>query len=111
VEKLLSLLMTFNSRTNEFAADRYAVSLHMGKELASGLIKISVGEAMHHLALRVSCPSLLFSMSYNIDCSSPCFTENLSNMIPDRLYSMYHYRYVSSPLIMSTYTPLMMSPP
>jgi len=43
VEKLLSLLMTFNSRTNEFAADRYAVSLHMGKELASGLIKISVG--------------------------------------------------------------------
>ena len=44
VEKLLSLLLTFNSRTNEFAADAYAVSLNMGAALASGLIKISVGE-------------------------------------------------------------------
>mmetsp|Transcript_26156 Transcript_26156/g.43581 ORF Transcript_26156/g.43581 Transcript_26156/m.43581 type:complete len:464 (+) Transcript_26156:53-1444(+) len=59
VEKILSLLMTFNSRTNEFAADQYAVSLDMGPPLATGLIKISI--------------------------------ENLSNMVPDPLYSMYHY--------------------
>ena len=44
VEKVLTLMMTFNSRTNEFAADQYAVSLGMGKPLASGLIKISIGE-------------------------------------------------------------------
>lgn len=44
VEKVLSLLMTFNSRTNEFAADAYAVTLGMGKDLAGGLIKISVGK-------------------------------------------------------------------
>jgi STE24 endopeptidase len=43
VEKVLSLLMTFNSRTNEFAADAYAVSLGRGEPLASGLIKISIG--------------------------------------------------------------------
>ena len=29
--------MTFNSRTNEFAADEYAVSLNMGKALATGI--------------------------------------------------------------------------
>ena len=43
VDKFLSLAMTFNSRTNEFAADAFAASLGMGKELASGLIKISIG--------------------------------------------------------------------
>ena len=43
VEKVLALLMTSNSRTNEFAADAYAVTLGMGSALASGLIKISVG--------------------------------------------------------------------
>lgn len=43
VDKVLSLLMTFNSRTNEFAADAYAVKLGMGKDLAGGLIKISIG--------------------------------------------------------------------
>lgn len=59
VEKVLSLMMTFNSRMNEFAADAFAVGLGMGKELGSGLIKISI--------------------------------ENLSNMVPDPLYSMYHY--------------------
>ena len=41
--QVLSLLMTFNSRTNEFAADAYAVSLDMGPALATGLIKISIG--------------------------------------------------------------------
>jgi|Transcript_24833 STE24 endopeptidase len=59
VEKVLNLLMTFNSRKNEFQADSYAVGLDMGPPLASGLVKISI--------------------------------ENLSNMVPDPLYSMYHY--------------------
>jgi STE24 endopeptidase len=51
--------MNFNSRVNEFAADRYALNLGMAEPLASGLIKISI--------------------------------ENLGNMVPDPLYSMYHF--------------------
>lgn len=42
VEKVLQLLMTVNSRANEFAADAFAVSLDMAKPLGSGLIKISL---------------------------------------------------------------------
>lgn len=45
VDKMLSLVMTFNSRTNEFAADAYAVGLGKGSALASGLIKISIGKS------------------------------------------------------------------
>ena len=59
VDKLLTLAMNFNSRRNEFAADRYADSLGMGEDLCKGLIKISV--------------------------------ENLGNMVPDALYSLYHF--------------------
>ena len=33
--------MNFNSRCNEFAADRYAVKLGMGEALGRGLVKIS----------------------------------------------------------------------
>lgn len=51
--------MNFNSRANEFAADRYALDLGMGAALGSGLVKISV--------------------------------ENLGNMVPDELYSAYHF--------------------
>jgi STE24 endopeptidase len=43
VDKILSLIMTMNSRSNEFAADNFAVQLKKGKELISGLIKISTG--------------------------------------------------------------------
>jgi STE24 endopeptidase len=49
VERVLSLLLTFNSRTNEFAADAYAVSLGKGAALASGLIKISIGTLLRRL--------------------------------------------------------------
>jgi STE24 endopeptidase len=49
VEKLLSLAMTYNSRSNEFAADAYAVSLDMGAPLATGLIKISIGMLLLYL--------------------------------------------------------------
>ena len=59
VDKLLSLFMNFNSRRNEFAADRYAQSLGMEDDLCKGLIKISI--------------------------------ENLGNMVPDSLYSLYHF--------------------
>jgi len=59
VEKLLSLVMNFYSRSNEFAADEYSAKLGMGAELASGLIKISI--------------------------------ENLGNLVPDSLYSLYHF--------------------
>ncbi|CAM9198153.1 unnamed protein product, partial [Ectocarpus fasciculatus] len=59
VEKCLTLAMNFNSRYNEFQADKYACTLGMGHELAEGLVKISV--------------------------------ENLGNMVPDSLYSLYHF--------------------
>jgi len=42
VDKILSLILTFNSRYNEFQADAFAASLGRGKALASGLIKISI---------------------------------------------------------------------
>lgn len=59
VEKVLALMLNFNSRYNEFSADNFAVSHGMGDQLASGLFKISI--------------------------------ENLSNFVPDRLYSAYHF--------------------
>lgn len=59
VDKALSLVMNFNSRANEFAADRFSNKLGMGDALKSGLVKISV--------------------------------ENLGNMVPDELYSLYHF--------------------
>ena len=42
VEKVLAFLLNMNSRYNEFAADKYSQQLGMGKDLSSGLIKISV---------------------------------------------------------------------
>lgn len=42
VEKVLTLLMTMNSRKNEFAADQFAVSMGHAEALSTGLIKISV---------------------------------------------------------------------
>ena len=59
VEKALSFLLNMNSRHNEFAADEYSRSLGYGKNLSSGLVKISI--------------------------------ENLGNMVPDPLYSAYHF--------------------
>jgi len=59
VDKILNLIMNYNSRYNEFMADNYAVKLGMGEKLKSGLIKISI--------------------------------ENLGNMVPDYLYSTYHF--------------------
>ena len=44
VDKALTLIMNFNSRYNEFAADRYALDLDYAEPLASGLIKISIGK-------------------------------------------------------------------
>ena len=43
VDKALTLVMNFNSRYNEFSADRYARDLDYAEPLASGLIKISIG--------------------------------------------------------------------
>lgn len=59
VEKTLGIIMNFNSRYNEFAADAFSKKLGMADALAKGLIKISV--------------------------------ENLGNLVPDQLYSLYHF--------------------
>lgn len=49
VEKCLTLAMNFNSRYNEFQADKYACTLGMGHELAEGLVKISVGKKFREI--------------------------------------------------------------
>lgn len=60
VDKVLNFILFSNSRYNEFMADRYAqIKFNYGKELQSGLIKISI--------------------------------ENLGNLAPDWLYSLYHH--------------------
>lgn len=59
MRQVLALIMKFNSRYNEFAADKFSVDLGYGSALASGLVKISV--------------------------------ENLGNLVPDQLYSLYHF--------------------
>lgn len=50
VDKLLTFLMNINSRTNEFAADRYAAKLGMGADLCEGLVKISAEVRMQIFA-------------------------------------------------------------
>jgi STE24 endopeptidase len=40
VDKILSYILTFVSRQNEFAADRFSVDLNMSRNLQSGLCKI-----------------------------------------------------------------------
>ena len=42
VDKFLSFLVTFNTRRNEFQADEFAVQLGYGKDIQSGLTKISI---------------------------------------------------------------------
>ena len=49
VDKALTLIMNFNSRYNEFAADKYALDLDYAEPLASGLIKISIGKNMNNI--------------------------------------------------------------
>lgn len=61
IEKTLSFLMNCNSRFNEFAADKYANDLGMGKELSSGLVKITIENL------------------------------GAATMFPDPLYSAYHF--------------------
>ncbi len=82
VEKVLSLAMNFNSRRNEFQADKFACDLGMGADLAEGLIKISIGN------LNLWCR---FSAYFNLFISRCAATENLGNMVPDSLYSAYHF--------------------
>jgi STE24 endopeptidase len=40
VDKVLSFMLTINSRLNEFAADKFSVDLDMSRMLQSGLCKI-----------------------------------------------------------------------
>jgi STE24 endopeptidase len=42
VDKLLNVLLTVNSRRNEFQADAFAVQLGRGQDLCGGLVKLSV---------------------------------------------------------------------
>jgi STE24 endopeptidase len=42
VDKLLSFLVTYNTRRNEFQADQYSVGLNYGPTLKMGLVKMSI---------------------------------------------------------------------
>ena len=42
VDKVISFLLTLNTRRNEFQADRYSVKQKFGEELKRGLVKMSI---------------------------------------------------------------------
>lgn len=62
VEKCLSLVMNFNSRYNEFQADKFACTLGMGQELADGLVKISIGIHIYSFVLLMRGPQSYYSL-------------------------------------------------
>ena len=62
VDKVLTFLLKYNSRVNEFQADEYSRRLGYGPELCSGLIKISVGKLIQgHVSV---CLYLLWRGAY-----------------------------------------------
>jgi STE24 endopeptidase len=72
LDKVISFLMTLNTRHAEFAADKFSVDLGMSKELQTGLCKI------HLENLGAMCPDWLYS-TYHY--SHPPLVERLSAMI------------------------------
>lgn len=66
VDKILSFILTINSRRNEFAADEFSVQLGMSKMLQSGLCKI------HLENLGAMCPDPWYC-TYNV-CLVRCFS-------------------------------------
>lgn len=42
VDKMLSFILTLNTRRNEFQADQYSVDLNYGPLLKMGLVKMSI---------------------------------------------------------------------
>jgi len=81
VDKILSLLMNFNSRYNEFAADKYAQQLGMADALGRGLVKISV-ENLGNMV-----PDEYYSLYH---FSHPPLVERLAalNLTPESMNSM-----------------------
>uniref|UniRef100_A0A7S1BXV1 CAAX prenyl protease n=1 Tax=Corethron hystrix TaxID=216773 RepID=A0A7S1BXV1_9STRA len=72
VDKILSFILTINSRSNEFAADKFSSDQGMSKELQSGLCKI------HLENLGAMCPDFLYS-TYHY--SHPPLVERLSALM------------------------------
>ena len=72
VDKVLSFFITFMTRVNEFAADRFSVGLGMSKKLQSGLCKI------HLENLGAMCPDRWYS-TYHY--SHPPLVERLAAMM------------------------------
>jgi hypothetical protein len=64
--------MNFNSRANEFAADRFAKDLGMGEDLGKGLIKISIGM---YLCIYYALMYVLHQLKY-LHCTTPTEYEN-----------------------------------
>lgn len=72
VDKILSFMLTVNTRHNEFAADKFSVDLGMSQKLQSGLCKI------HLENLGAMCPDIWYS-TYHY--SHPPLVERLSAMM------------------------------
>lgn len=72
VDKVLSFLLTVNSRKNEFDADKFGADLGMSKDLQTGLIKITLEN------LGSMCPARLYSMYHY---SHPPLVERLSALM------------------------------
>uniref|UniRef100_A0A7S2KZA2 CAAX prenyl protease n=1 Tax=Leptocylindrus danicus TaxID=163516 RepID=A0A7S2KZA2_9STRA len=72
VDKVLSFLLTVNSRKNEFDADKFGAELGMSKDLQTGLIKITLEN------LGSMCPARLYSIYHY---SHPPLVERLSALM------------------------------
>jgi len=72
IDKVLSFILTVNSRRNEFAADKFSVDLGMSQKLQTGLCKISLEN------LGAMCPDPWYA-TYHY--SHPPLVERLSAMM------------------------------
>ncbi|RYY84043.1 hypothetical protein EON63_10000 [archaeon] len=101
VDKGLSLLMTINSRRNEFAADRFAAMQGgRGPALVTGLIKLSAGDIQVVWVWCVMAVDMvldvLSNVSMGMDISSKgmgCFGMGMDKSIMDMGMECYGWEY------------------
>ncbi len=72
IDKILSFILTINSRRNEFQADKFSADLGMSAKLQTGLCKISLEN------LGAMCPDPLYAIYHY---SHPPLVERLSAMM------------------------------
>ena len=84
IDKMLSFIMTINSRRMEFQADKFGYDLGMGQDLQTGLIKLCV-ENKSGISYNKLYSAVSFISKYSISCimilNEPIFI----------FYSQYHH--------------------